>query len=409
MGLNIKWFQKAICLNIRFFILYNMSVAAIHDNSLQTMRTRPNPNGLSGSAFRASCHKTNIIHFEALGPEAGHLEEETKAAIKRGEFPASHSYFLTPLTVQDFLRENPQTTLPELISIKTHSKIPPEYISSGNRKSIITRSAGYDHLEHLANAANIASLREYCVNAVAQTATKFMYACAGRLNEYSNRAQTLSRDAPAFMELGLHRILTVFGVGKIGKRICELAQANGLTVQGVDIMEEELLELCGAAINFVSKEEALMSSDIIVNAMSLTRAENSKFFNAGYFSRECLSRAKDGLIFINVTRGEIAPESVLLDLYSSGKLGGIGLDVFTDESEFAKIVKGEAKTENPDLLAAHKLVEMSLGKSANIYVQPHQGFNSDVASKAKAKEAIRHVVSFYKNNGQRFDEQLPYY
>jgi len=37
----------------------------------------------------------------------------------------------------------------------------------------------------LRTRVNIASLREYCVNAVAQTAMKFLYAAAGELNHYS--------------------------------------------------------------------------------------------------------------------------------------------------------------------------------------------------------------------------------
>ena len=47
------------------------------------------------------------------------------------------------------------------------------------------------------------------------------------------------------MELGPHKKLTVYGVGKIGKRIYDLAEANGLSVQGVDVRQEELSRLYG--------------------------------------------------------------------------------------------------------------------------------------------------------------------
>jgi len=128
----------------------------------------------------------------------------------------------------------------------------------------------------------------------------------------------------------------------------------------------------------------------------------------GYFSREFLSKAEKNLIFINVTRGEIAPESVLLELYKSGKITGLGLDVFTNESEFAKLLLGDVVA-GADFSAAKTLVNMSLERKANIYVQPHQGFNSDLAAKTKAVEAVKHVVSWYKNKGKNFDDQLPYY
>ncbi len=202
--------------------------------------------------------------------------------------------------------------------------------------------------------------------------------------------------------------MTVYGVGKIGRRIYDLAEANGLKAQGVDIREAELSRLYGGTINFVTREEAIRSSDILINAMNLSRNPASRFFNVGYFSKEYLSQAPKNIIFINLTRGEIAPEAVLLDLYCAGRLIGLGLDVFSDESLFAELLK-EGGEVTEDLSAARQLVRMSLQRSANIYVQPHQGFNSDVAARTKAVEAIKHVIDWYNNSGRCFAEQLPYY
>ncbi len=348
------------------------------------------------------------MHFEVLGSEAEHLVKETTGAVKKGALPAHHRGFITPGTVQEYLKDNPSTRLPGIITIKTHSLLPESYLA-GPRKSVITRSAGYDHLEHLAETANIASLREYCINAVAQTAMKFLYAAAGELNLYAKNTATFTREnARAFVELGPHKILTVYGVGKIGKRVYELGEANGLSVQAVDLRQDYLKNMYGAGMKFVSKEAAIVSSDIIINAMNLTRDRESDFYNVGYFSREYLSRAKPGLIFINVTRGETAPEAGLWDLYRSGRIMGIGLDVFSAESEFAALVSGDV-TAGTDHAAARIMVRQALNHSANIYVQPHQGFNSDVAVKAKARETLKHVVAWYRNKGNRFDEQLPYY
>jgi D-lactate dehydrogenase len=82
--------------------------------------------------------------------------------------------------------------------------------------------------------------------------------------------------------------------------------------------------------------------------------------------------------------------------------------VFSNESEFARALNGEVCTGN-DFSAARELIRRSIERSANIYVQPHQAFNSDVAVKTKAAEAIKHVISWYRNAGGQFDEQLPYY
>lgn len=353
--------------------------------------------------------KYDVIHFEALGAEANHLEEEIVKAQEQKLLPQDFKYIITPDNLQQFLAKNPEIELPDIVTTKTHSVLPEDYLK-GNKKSVITRSAGYDHFEHISNMANVTSLREYCVNAVAQTAIKFMYATAGVLNHYTNNTVTFERNkAISFMEFGKNRTATVFGVGKIGKRVYELLEGNGLNVQAVDIRQDELDELYNHSVNFVSKEEAIENSDIIINAMNLTRLPESKFYNVNYFSKEYLSQAKKEILFINVTRGDIAPESTLLELYEKGIIRGIGLDVFTDESQFSKGLNGLGVIEEPDHIAAKTILDRAIERSANFYVQPHQAFNSDLAALCKAEETIKHICAWYKNDKKQFDEQLPYY
>jgi D-lactate dehydrogenase len=100
----------------------------------------------------------DIIHFEALGPEAQHLREETLEAQREGKLPEDFTYLITPSNVQDFLKENHGTKLPHIVTTKTHSVLPEAYLT-GKKKSVVTRSAGYDHFEDLAEKVNIASLR----------------------------------------------------------------------------------------------------------------------------------------------------------------------------------------------------------------------------------------------------------
>ena len=48
-------------------------------------------------------------------------------------------------------------------------------------------------------------------------------------------------------------------------------------------------------------------------------------------------------------------------------------------------------------------------KKDNIYVQPHQAFNSDLAAAAKASDTVKHMIEWFKCGKTGFDEQLPYY
>lgn len=89
--------------------------------------------------------KYDIINFEALGEEAIHLDEEIKKAQIEGRLPKDLKYLIVPENLQSYLEKNPDLQLPDIITTKTHSKLPEDYLK-GNKKSIITRSAGYDHL-----------------------------------------------------------------------------------------------------------------------------------------------------------------------------------------------------------------------------------------------------------------------
>ncbi|OLR65004.1 NAD(P)-dependent oxidoreductase [Peptoniphilus porci] len=352
----------------------------------------------------------DIIHFEALGKEADYLEIETNNLIKENILPKDFKSLITPLTVQEYLSEN-NIELPKIITIKTHSILPDNYINSKNKNNVITRSAGYDHLEEYQDKLNIASLREYCVNAVAQTALKFGLCTCGLLNEYVKNTASFERNKTnSFMEISKDRTVTVYGVGKIGSKVYEYFEAVGFNMQAVDIRSEDLkLQEKYKDFNFISKEDAIVNSDIIVNVMNLTKIKNSKFYNVNYFNEEYLRKNKKNFIFINVTRGEIAPENVLLKLYNENKILGLGLDVFSHESELTKDLRNQNISRDIDVSAAKKIIKDSLSLKENFYVQAHQGFNSDLAAKSKAHEAIEHLKYWYLNNKNGFKEQLPYY
>lgn len=350
----------------------------------------------------------DVIHFEALGEEAEHLRSEVHRAVTGGRLPGSFSQVITHQTLQQYTAENPSSPLPRLITVKTHSLIPAWWIDTAPTGGVITRSAGYDHLEQYLPHLHIASLREYCVQAVAQTALKLLLAAAGRLNDYTRCAETFDRkSAPSFMELGADRRAAVFGVGRIGKAIHDLLCAIGLDVVGVDLREDQLSSLYGPSVRFVSPQEAIRTCDIIIIAMNLTRTPESPFHNVGYFSRDFLQGATRPLTVINVTRGEIAPEEILLERYDRGEITGIGLDVFSDESGLATDLAHDGRDQR--FAASRELIRRTLSREANIYVQPHQGFNSDRAARQKAIETVRHLEAWFRNGCQRFDEELPYY
>ena len=97
--------------------------------------------------------------------------------------------------------------------------------------------------------------------------------------------------------------------------------------------------------------------------------------------------------------------------FLEGKITGVAADVFSQESELTDYLRANDFTgcQNENILAAKEIIDEALARKSNFYVQPHQGFNSDIAAKTKAAEAMNHVVFWLNNGKDHFKEQLPYY
>ena len=112
---------------------------------------------------------------------------------------------------------------------------------------------------------------------------------------------------------------------------------------------------------------------------------------------------------MNVTRGEIAPEAPLWKLYKEGHIFGIGVDTFNSEAELTKVLRSQKGVETEHEAAATIMIDAALKRTENIYVQPHQGFNSDVAALCKATETVKHLEDYFARGCMDFASQLPYY
>ena len=83
--------------------------------------------------------------------------------------------------------------------------------------------------------------------------------------------------------------MTVFGVGKIGKRIYDMVKGLGMDARAVDLRADTLSELYKGSVHFISKEEAT-DSDVIICAMNYTRDPASRYYNTAYFTEEYLRK-----------------------------------------------------------------------------------------------------------------------
>lgn len=120
------------------------------------------------------------------------------------------------------------------------------------------------------------------------------------------------------------KTIGVIGLGRIGCRLSEMAQAFGAAVIGYDPPRDAnyFKERC---IEPVTMDELYQRSDFISLHVPLI-PETRRLIND-----EALSRMKHGVFLVNTARGETINETALLSALESGQVAGAALDVWNEE------------------------------------------------------------------------------
>lgn len=224
-----------------------------------------------------------------------------------------------------------------------------------NLRCISVSGVGYSNIDVEAakrHGVTVCHIKEYCTEEVAEHALSLMMALNRNLTYYHNQLenQHLWKYDTIVGNANLSsQTLAIFGFGKIGRRVAQMARAFGMAVVAVDpyASKEDASSL---GVELVSADEAFAMADIITNHMNLT-AENRHFFDGAVFAK-----MKRQPIFINVGRGGSVDEVALVDALDKNQIRGAGLDVL--------------EAENPDMGHCELL-----GRD-NVILTPHSAFYS---------------------------------
>ncbi len=179
-------------------------------------------------------------------------------------------------------------------------------------------ATGYNHIdldaaERLGIA--VANVPAYSTDAVAQHAFSLLLTLANRIPDYSrlvseNKWDEAQRTGGIKYPIKLlkGKSIGIVGYGNIGRRVGEMAEAFGMTV------------------NVYSRDrDAAVSSDFVSLHCPLTES-NSKMVDRGF-----INSMKDGAILINTARGGLVDEAALAEALASGKITAAGVDVLSEE------------------------------------------------------------------------------
>jgi phosphoglycerate dehydrogenase-like enzyme len=227
---------------------------------------------------------------------------------------------LGPIRVGDWRALLPEA---EALLVRGGDRVGADEIAAAPRLRVIGRSGiGVDNIDLAAATKRgipIVVTPGAGARAVAEGALALMLALAKRLPELGQAVRSAdwsARDRGELLDLD-GATLGIVGYGRIGRELADLARGLGMRVLAHDPYVEEAstpLDALFEGCDFVSLHAPLTEETRALVAPPL------------------LERAKPGLILVNLGRGGLVSSlDDLLHALESGRLGGVGLDVFEPE------------------------------------------------------------------------------
>jgi D-lactate dehydrogenase len=196
-------------------------------------------------------------------------------------------------------------------------------------KLIVTRSAGYDHIDLEAARARgvvVCNVPDYGAHMIAEHAFGLMLAVARNICRGHERYGKLHR----FDDTGLGGVelygktLGVIGTGRIGRHSIRIGTGFGMRVLAFDVVPDQSLAT-EMGFQYRPLVEVLANADFVTLHVPLVE-ETRHLIDA-----KALAATKPGAILVNTSRGGVVDTQALNSALASGRLRGAGLDVLEDE------------------------------------------------------------------------------
>lgn len=201
-----------------------------------------------------------------------------------------------------------------------------------NLKFVATLATGYNQIDCEAlrkRGIPVSNIPAYSTNAVAQMVFSYILAFTNRVSEYTadvkSGAWSKCEDF-CYWNTPLYELdgktMGIIGLGKIGKRVAQLAQAFGMKVLVYTPSGKK--DGVPYAV-FTDMDTVLKNADYISVHCPLTEK------TAGLINSEFISKTKKNAFIVNTARGPVANEKDVAKALSDGTLAGYGTDVLSTE------------------------------------------------------------------------------
>lgn len=194
-------------------------------------------------------------------------------------------------------------------------------------KYIAMRCAGFNNIDLFCAKSlgfTIVRVPAYSPEAVAEHAIALLMT----LNRRTHKAYQRTRDANFSLEglvgFNLHgKTIGIIGTGKIGVATMAIFKGFGCHILASDPYPSEHAIALGA--EYVDLKTLFSNSDVISLHCPLT-SDNKHLLN-----KDTFVLMKDGVTIINTSRGGLLNAHDAIEALKSGRIGGLGLDVYEEE------------------------------------------------------------------------------
>ncbi len=252
---------------------------------------------------------------------------------------------------------------------------------------IAMRCAGYNNVDlHAAkDVMPVVRVPEYSPHAVAEHTLALLLTLVRKTHKAYIRTRDFNFSLNGFVGFDLYgKTLGAIGTGKIGKAFIDICKGMGMNVIAHDPFPSQ------GYIEYVPLEELFQRSDVISLHCPLT-SETYHMIND-----YSIKLMKEKVYILNTSRGALIDTESLIDGIRSGKIGGAGLDVYEEESEFFYEDFSESILKD-DLLS--RLIMMP-----NVLITSHQAFLTHEALKRIAEITLGNIKSFF--NGEELENEI---
>lgn len=244
--------------------------------------------------------------------------------------------------------------------------------------AVALRCAGFNNVD-LDGAKDLKLYRvpAYSPFAVAEHAMALLLTINRKTHKAYNRTKEHNFSLKGLCGFDLNgKTAGIIGTGKVGQAFYDICKGFGMKIIAYDPYP-----VFDKGIDYVGFDELCRRSDVISLHCPLTN-DTWHMLNGDAFDE-----MRDGVYIINTSRGALIDSEALLESIKSGRVGGAGLDVYEEESDFFY-------EDVSDEVIDDDTLEMLLSQP-NVIVTSHQAFLTKEALRAIADETLSNLRCFF--------------